>query len=294
MHVILGGTGHVGSAAAMALLRQGEDVTVVTRDESKAAWLVEQGAEAAVADVLDVEALREVLRRGKRAFLLNPPADPSTDTDAEERKTVGAIAAALEGSGLEKLVAESTYGAQAGEGVGDLTVLYGLEQKLKAQAIPASINRAAYYMSNWDQALETARRDGVITSFFPADFELPMVAPQDLGEAAARRLLEPADKTGTHYIEGPRRYSAADVAAAFSAALRKNVRVVTVPRERWTETYEKLGFSKAAAESYARMTGATLDKPMQPENPERGTTSLESYIAALVEGRPEDLLKGAA
>ncbi|WP_352558698.1 NAD(P)H-binding protein [Mesorhizobium sp. M0129] len=158
MHVILGGTGHVGSAAAMALLRQGEDVTVVTRDESKAAWLVEQGAEAAVADVLDVEALREVLRRGKRAFLLNPPADPSTDTDAEERKTVGAIAAALEGSGLEKLVVESTYGAQAGEGVGDLTVLYGLEQKLKAQAIPASINRAAYYMSNWDQALETARR----------------------------------------------------------------------------------------------------------------------------------------
>ncbi|WP_352558696.1 hypothetical protein [Mesorhizobium sp. M0129] len=42
------------------------------------------------------------------------------------------------------------------------------------------------------------------------------------------------------------------------------------------------------------MTEATLDKPAEPENPERGTTSLESYIAALVEGRPEDLLKGAA
>lgn len=294
MHVILGGTGHVGSAAATALLRQGEAVTVVTRDKARAAHLAGQGAEVAVADVLDVAALREVLKRDQRAFLLNPPADPSTDTDAEERKTVAAIAAALEGSGLEKVVAESTFGAQEGEDVGDLTVLYGLERKLKAQAIPASINRAAYYMSNWDSALETARRDGVINSFFPADFELPMVTPQDLGEAAARRLLEPADETATHYVEGPRRYSAADVAAAFSAALRKNVRVVTVPRERWVETYEKLGFSKAAAQSYARMTEAALDRPMQPENPERGEISLEGYIAALVEGRPERLLKGAA
>ncbi|TGR60102.1 NmrA family transcriptional regulator, partial [bacterium M00.F.Ca.ET.194.01.1.1] len=94
----------------------------------------------------------------RRAFLLNPPADPATDTDAEEQKTVAAIVTALAGSGLEKVVAESTYGAQPGEGIGDLSVLYGFEQKLKAQTIPASIIRAAYYMSNWDQALETARR----------------------------------------------------------------------------------------------------------------------------------------
>ena len=128
MHIILGGTGHVGSVAAAALLRQGEAVTVVTRDEGKAAFLAEQGAEVAVADVRDIEALRQVFRRGRRAFLLNPPADPSTNTDAKERETVAAIVAALEGSGLEKVVAESTYGAQPGEGIGDLSVLYGLEQ----------------------------------------------------------------------------------------------------------------------------------------------------------------------
>jgi uncharacterized protein YbjT (DUF2867 family) len=282
MHIILGGTGHVGSAATAALLRQGEPVTVVTRDEAKAAPLAAQGAEVAVADVLDVEALRGVFRRGRRAFLLNPPADPSTDTDAEERRTVEAIVAALDGSGLEKVVAESAYGAHAGERAGDLTILHGLEEKLHRQAIPASIIRAAYYMSNWDASLETARREGIVNTLFPADFELPMVAPRDLGEAAARLLTEPPEKNGLHHVEGPSRYTARDVAAAFGGALGKEVRVVSVPREHWAETFESMGFSPKAAQSYARMTEVTVDGTYDPPTrPERGKVTLERYVAEL-------------
>ena len=37
MHIILGGTGHMGSATARALLDKGEPVTIVTRDPSKGA-----------------------------------------------------------------------------------------------------------------------------------------------------------------------------------------------------------------------------------------------------------------
>ncbi|QKD02680.1 NmrA family NAD(P)-binding protein [Mesorhizobium loti] len=286
MHIILGGTGHVGSAAAIALLRQGEAVTIVTRDEAKAAPLAAQGAEVAVADVLDVEALRGVFSRGKRAFLLNPPADPATDTDVQERRTVEAIVAALEGSGLEKVVAQSAYGARAGERVGDLSVLHGLEEKLARQPIPASILRAAYYMSNWDASLETARRDGVVNSLFPADFELPMVAPTDLGEAAARLLREPAGKNGLHHVEGPARYSPADVADAFGDALGKDVRVVSAPREHWVEAFKEVGFSPEAAQSYARMTEVTVDEPYDPAtSPERGKVTLERYVAELAGGK---------
>jgi uncharacterized protein YbjT (DUF2867 family) len=112
MHVILGGTGNVGSALARALLSRNEPVTVVTRHAAHAEHLRRRGAEVAEVDIMDTAALRAVFRRGRRAFLLNPPADISTDTDEVERRTVVAILAALEGSGLEKVVAESTYGAQ--------------------------------------------------------------------------------------------------------------------------------------------------------------------------------------
>ncbi|MET3582092.1 uncharacterized protein YbjT (DUF2867 family) [Mesorhizobium robiniae] len=285
MHIILGGTGHVGSAAAMSLLQQGEAVTIVTRDQAKGADWTRRGAEIAVADAHDSEVLRQVFRQGERLFLLNPPADPSTDTDVEERKTVAAITAALEGSGLRKIVAQSTYGARPGDRCGDLNVLHELEQKLHAQPIPASIIRAAYYMSNWDFALGTAEQDGVVNTFFPADFRLPMVAPDDLGRTAARLLKEPIEQTGMHYVEGPARYTASDVAACLSDELQKDIQVVTAPREKWQATFEGMGFSEAAAQSYARMTAVTLDELELPTNPERGTVSLQRYISDLVARR---------
>jgi uncharacterized protein YbjT (DUF2867 family) len=284
MHIILGGTGRVGSAAAKALLEQGEAVTVVGRDQAKGDEWRARGARFVVADMRDAEALRAVLRTGRRAFLLNPPADVAGDTDRDERATAMAIVAALDGSGLEKVVAASTYGAQPGERIGDLSVLYEFERRLAAQPIPAAINRGAYYFSNWDMALQSARDEGVVRTMFPDEFVLPMVAPQDLGEAAARRLLEPADATGISYVEGPERYSSADVAAEFALALGRPVRVETTPRDRWEATFRELGFSEAAAHSYARMIGASLDGGLEmPDAPELGRVTLRDYIAALVE-----------
>lgn len=282
MYIILGGTGRVGSALARALLQQGAPITIVTRSPEKAEHWQRQGARVALADARDSGALRGVLRGGRRAFLLNPPADPGTDTVSAERETAAAITAALDGSGLEKVVVASTYGAQPGSGAGDLNVLYELEQGA-ARAVPSTAMRSAYYMSNWAGALEAAQREGVLHSFFPVDFALPMVAPEDLGQVAARLLTEPAEHTGTRYVEGPAHYSARAVAEAFARALGRHVEPVTIPREQWGATFEALGFSPAAARSYAKMTALTLDAgPERPDHPERGSTSLPAYIEQLV------------
>ncbi|HIK17459.1 MAG TPA: NmrA family NAD(P)-binding protein [Leptolyngbyaceae cyanobacterium M33_DOE_097] len=198
MHIILGGTGNVGSAVARALLKRREPVLVITRDPSKAERFHRDGAHVAVADVHDTETLRDIFRQGRRLFLLNPPAAPSSDTTAEERRSLAAILSAINGAGLEKIVAESTYGAKPGERIGDLGVLYEMEQALAAQPIPTTIIRAAYYMSNWHASLQTAREQGVVQTLFPEDFKLPMVAPSDIGEIAARLMTEPIEQTGLH------------------------------------------------------------------------------------------------
>jgi uncharacterized protein YbjT (DUF2867 family) len=284
MYIILGGTGHIGGATATALLDARQPVTVVTRSAAHGEPWRRRGAEIAVADVRDVDRLRGVLRQGRRALLVNPPADPATDTDRGERETVRCLLAALEGSGLETVVAPSTYGARPGEACGDLTVLHGLEQGLRRQPIPATVLRVAYLMSNWDGALEAARGNGRLPSMLPADFELPMAAPADVGRAAARLLQDPPGDPGPHYIEGPRRYSPADVAAAFSQALGRDVRVEAAPREAWENAFRAIGFSEAAARSYACMTAATVDDLQLPAQPLRGTTTLEAYVRDLVAG----------
>ena len=283
MMIIMGAFGHVGSEVVKALLREEQDVIVVTHDPGHA-WRWEgTGAQVALADVNDPDALRAVFKEGQRAFLLNPPAAVDGDTDKTERRTVARLLEALQGSGLEKVVAESTSGARPGERLGDLNVLWELEERLQHQPIPAAINRAGFYMCNWDAQLDAVRETGQLVSLFPADLRLPMAAPRDLGEIAARRLMSSLDDVGVQHVEGPERYSANDVAAAFAAALQRDVRVVVTPREQWEASFRGLGFSQAAAESYARMTGATLDGLDLPEVSIKGRVTIDEYVRDLVE-----------
>jgi uncharacterized protein YbjT (DUF2867 family) len=283
MYVVLGGSGHVGAALAQALLSRGETVTIVARNRTKARALEAHGARFVTADARDLDALKPAYRHGERLFMLNPPADPSTDTQALERETVSNMLRALEHSDIRKVVAESTFGARPGELIGDLNVLYEMEQGLKRSGVPTSIIRAAYYMSNWEAAVASARSEGVVQTFFPVDLKITMVAPGDLGEAAANLMTAPLEQTECVYVEGPTRYSSADVAAAFAAALDREVKAKVVPERDWMMTFKMLGFSERAATSYANMTRTVCENDFPPSSATlHGQISLDEYIRELV------------
>jgi uncharacterized protein YbjT (DUF2867 family) len=282
MHIILGAGGHVGSAVADNLLRKGEKVLVILHNAEKAATWRQKGAQVEIADVANTRLLQTIFTKGDRLFLLNPPARPSTNTVVEEQKTMQSILWALKGSGIKQVVAESTYGAQAGRGIGDLSILYEMEKALEERKFVSTIIRAAYYMSNWDMAFDTAKQSGVVHTLYPVDFMLPMVAPVDIGQIAAGLMVEQSDKTGLHYVEGPAQYSAADVAAVYAWALRKPVKAVATPREHWVSSLERTGFSTIAAKSMAAMTHVILQGMYNTGEPVRGTTSLKAYIAARI------------
>ena len=118
---------------------------------------------------------------------------------------------------------------------------------------------------------------------FAPDLPIPMAAPYDLGEAAAERLLSPMDDVGVRYVEGPERYTTADVAQAFAMVLGQRVKLEVTPRDRWHAAYKAMGFSNEAADSYTRMTEASVDSGFDlQEDPIRGSTTLLEYISALV------------
>jgi uncharacterized protein YbjT (DUF2867 family) len=284
MHVVLGATGHVGSALVDALLTHGEPVTMVVRNRAKARSFEARGARIEIADVYDVDALRRAYRLGERLFMLNPPADPSTNTQAQERQTMANMLRALQGSGIKKVVAQSTFGARPGEQIGDLNVLYEMEQGLERSGVPFSVIRAAYYMSNWDAWLDLARNEGIVRTFCPADLKIPMVAPKDLGEAAARLMMAPIEQTERVLVEGPMRYTSEDVAIAFAAALHRQVTVEVIPESDWEGTFKALGFSDQAAMSYSNMTRTLFESDFPPADKTlHGKVSLNDYISDLVD-----------
>jgi len=283
-HIILGGTGHIGSALADTLLSAGETVMIIGHDPKKGEHWTAKGAGFEVADILDSSRLHELFGRGERLFILNPPAPPSTDTVAEETKSMSAIINALQDTKPEKIVAASTYGAQPGDQLGDLGVLYQMEQQLASLQTPQAVIRSAYYMSNWDMALSTIKESGMLPTLYPPGFKLPMVAPADIGKFAATLMLN--DETGLHFIEGPEPYSPDDVAAAFGEAFNKTVTVATTPEDEWQAALEKAGFSAPAATSMANVTRITktmLQNGYKAPNPHRGQTTLRDYIKKLAE-----------
>jgi uncharacterized protein YbjT (DUF2867 family) len=281
MDIVLGATGHVGSKVAEHLLKRGEDVAVVTRSKDHASSFQKNGAEVRVADVCDVPELCKIFSDAENVFLLNPPGDITKDSEAEEKKSLYSIIEAIKSSSVKRVVAESTYGAQRGFGIGDLGVLYEMEEALSALPIELNVIRAAYYMSNWEASLQSARDEGVVYSMFPENFLLPMVAPEDLGLIAAE-LLHSENYGELRYVEGPKRYSPRDVADAFSKALNKEVRVEFISPDRWISMMRTMGFSEESAASYANMTKIALQQDYDlPRDPVRGNVTLESYIKNL-------------
>jgi uncharacterized protein YbjT (DUF2867 family) len=106
-----------------------------------------------------------------------------------------------------------------------------------------------------------------------------MVSPQDLGLAAALRLLAPVDDVGLNHIEGPDRYTPQDVADALSDAFGREVKVEAIPRSAWEATFTQIGFSRSAAASYACMTARVVEGLMgMPDRPVRCATTLREYI----------------
>lgn len=290
MHIILGATGHIGSVLIRLLAERGEQVTGVTRNRDNVAQIEAAGATAAVVDVQDTDALRALFKKGTRLYLLNPPGNFTGDASADEKQSLSSILSALEDSPIEKVVAESTYGAQPGDQLGDLDVLYGMEQSLAMTQRYVTILRGSYYMSNFDMDLRTARSVGKIFTLFPVDFKIPMVAPADIAHFAADLLLEPKENTGLHYVTGPGDYTPHDVANAFGKALGNPVKAVTVERNKWKEFLMGAGFSETSAVSMMNMTDVTLEQNFEvAKTPKRGTTTLEDYIDNLVKNQEHEM-----
>lgn len=277
--VVLGSTGHVGRELTRELAARGHSVTAITRNP---ATLEGEAFSVAQADVFDTPRLRALFSATDKAFLLNPPAAPSGDTDTEERRTAEAIVSALERSSIAHVVAQSTWGARPGRGFGDLSTLHHFEKLLAAQTIPATIMRAAYLMSNWDGPIAAAIQDGELSTMLPEDLMLPMVSPRDLANVAAD-LLEANPKPVPVHVEGPERYSPQDVDNALNAATGQPVRCKVVPRSAWVESFIGMGFSPVAARSYADMTGSVVDEKIGvPEKDVRGMVTLLDHVRTVI------------
>jgi uncharacterized protein YbjT (DUF2867 family) len=272
MYAITGITGKVGGAVARTLLDAGQPVRAVVRDADRARAWAERGCEVVTADMHDKASLAAAFEGATGVFILPPSDFDPSPGFPDARAVIDAVRAALQAAKPEKIVCLSTIGAQATES-NLLTQRTLMEQALGTLPTPLTFLRPGWFMENaaWDVA--PARDNGVIPCFLqPLDKAVPMVATADVGRVAARLLRETWSGVRIVELEGPRRVTPNDIAAAFARILGHPVAAEVVRRDTWEALFRSQG----------------MKEPMPRMRMLDGFN--ESWIA--FEGRDADVLKG--
>jgi NAD(P)H dehydrogenase (quinone) len=252
MFAILGASGKVGRVTIAKLRAQGARVRAVVRETSGRADLEALGCEIALADLRDKDAITNAIKGASAVQVICPVIARAKDAGLEMAETIDSITAALMAVHPETVLAISDYGAQVESGIGVTMTFRYMEGRLSALPGDVIFLRSAEHMQNWARVVKPAVETGVLPSFHhPVSKIFPTISAPDLGAIAADILLQkPAGSSNlVVHAEGPRRYSALDVAATLSAISGRQIVAHELPETDWIPTLTRAGIS----ESYAKL-----------------------------------------
>lgn len=286
MFVVSGVTGNTGSVVAQTLIDQGQPVRVIVRSVEKGAPWKAKGAEVAVTEIIDIEAMTRALEGASGAYFLLPPDLTNEDFLGDSIKRAEAIVAAATAARLPHAVILSSVGAQHKTNVGPISTIGHLETLFLAASIPLSAVRPGYFLENIHDVMPAVLNEGVYPSMIlPLDFKVDMVATRDIGLTVADALVNPpAVPHRVIELRGADQYSAEDIAAALSRSLNREITAVPVPLEAQVDVLKQSGLSRQSAESLAEMheniSNGRID--FLDPNAKKSSVDLANFVENLV------------
>jgi uncharacterized protein YbjT (DUF2867 family) len=246
---------------------------------------VSRGAETAVADATDAEALTRALSGAEGVYALIPPHLTSENYRRFQDQVSDAMAAAIEAAGVKHIVTLSSVGADKPEKTGPVTGLHYMETRFAD--IP-KVNvlhlRAGYFMENTLVQVGIIQGFGMMAGPLRADLALAMIATKDIGAAAADALLQ-LNFSGkqTRELLGPREITYSEVARIVGTAIgRPALAYIQLPAEQVIMAMTQMGMSKNFATLICEMSDALNNGYMQPLEPRSKSnttpTSFETFV----------------
>lgn len=274
MYVIAGATGRVGSEVARRMRQHGAEVSAVSRSGANHTQKL---------DLSDNEALTAALR-GADGFFVLLPFGETLAAPGRGRELLNSIGSAVAASGVPHVVALSSGGADLPSGTGPIVELHHLEQRLLDTGAAVTALRSCHFQEKISDVLPVVREHGVFPVFAStATRPVPMVATRDVGEFAARALLDPPADSEAVDVLGPPS-TEQQVAASIGRALGRHVEAVVISRESWESELQAAGLPYSAAQQIAEMYRADDAGLLAPRAPRSvtGTTPLDVTVAEVV------------
>jgi uncharacterized protein YbjT (DUF2867 family) len=224
MYVITGATGNTGKRISEALLKAGEEVVAISRDEKNLESLVNQGAKAAIGSLEDADFLTQTFSGAKAVYALIPPKwDIQEPWRAYQLRIANALTEAIRQAKVKNVVVLSSNGAHLPEGAGPVTGLYHFEQMLqKVEGLNIMSLRAGYFMQNLFATMGMIKGMGMFGYSLNADVRLPVVHTNDIADVAVKYLLN-LDFNGFQYdfVAGERDLTMPEIAKVLGEAIGK-------------------------------------------------------------------------
>lgn len=246
LFAVAGVTGQTGGATADALLARGHTIRVIVRDAAKAAAWAARGAEVAVADLTDADALTQALTGVDGAFLLNPPAYGSADPFGDAATVANSMALAVKRSGIGRVVVLSSIGGHLPEGTGMIGTAFVLEKAFADIDAKVTFLRAPYLMENLLSVVPLVKDNGILPTLMLSDLVMDMAPVRDVGAAAADILTGIVAAAPVLELHGQAPVNLRKVADAFAEIRGASVQVIDVPRAGWADVVASWGIHPAA------------------------------------------------
>jgi uncharacterized protein YbjT (DUF2867 family) len=274
-------TGHVGSHAVRALLRAGVRPTVLVRDPDRLDPELRERVDAVRVDLTERAAVIDATGDADALFFVAP--DTGGEDPVASNVELGAIVAeAVRANHIAHVVFQSSAGAEARGGFGEIDGLGAIEQALDDAVADTGTAvthlRCGYFFTNLELSSEQIAA-GTLTATMPTDLRIPWVDPRDIAEVAVGRLLAPV-APGTHItgVHGPADLSLDDAAAVLTAALGREVHAERISDDAFREAMRGFGVGDTRIESTLRMSVGTRDPGFVPEVPRSVATTTPSTL----------------
>lgn len=220
--LVIGATGAIGREVVRALLERGARVRVLVRDPGRAAHLPPEVER--VTGTLD--ATPDVARalHGVQAAFYVSPHEPAEETYARnflaacEAARVRLVFAGVHIDGRTRL-----HRAARAALFGLLMPHYRGKMRLAERIRRSPLNPVVLIPGNYYQNDELCLQQ-IMAGTYPIPMgRIGRVDTRDVGDAAARALLDPAVRPGAHAVVAPTSVNGLDAAATWSAALGRAV-----------------------------------------------------------------------
>lgn len=278
---LVGATGNVAGRAAAQLVQAGAQVVVLVRHPEKLPDSLRSQVQVEQGTLEDGTFVARATRAADALLWLTPSTFVAQDFRAYTLGLAENAAQAIRENLIPRVVFVSSHGADRAD-LGHVSFAGEVEKVLAAAARHTVSLRSAGFMENLFSSLE-ALKNGQLFGVLPPDKKYSLVATRDLGDVAARWLLD--SSWSGHQVQGvhgPADLSAQDQVEILSHGLGQPIRYQQIPPEALRDHFLQRGASPAVAAGYCAMFKRFAHPDYQPTEKRTAETTTPTTLATFV------------